>query len=147
MRDAAKLYIRLKETLERLSGQKKRDPLKIIREWELLAKNVLGMIRNENTTVYLVTIPEGLGVTQTERIWEDFKKFGVNIGGLIINTVITDSSGVDTKLLDKRRKIQTSYIDLINKKYSNTARVRLFLQEYEVKGISALKEIEKQLYN
>jgi len=34
MRDAAKLYIRLKETLESLTGREKRDPLKIIREWE-----------------------------------------------------------------------------------------------------------------
>jgi arsenite-transporting ATPase len=147
MRDAAKLYIRLKETLESLTGHKKRDPLRIIREWELLAKNVLDMVRSENTTAYLVTIPEGLGVSQTERIWADFEKFRINIGGVIVNTLIPESSAVDVRLLEKRRKVQASYVELMDEKYSDTNLVKLPLQEYEVKGITALKDVEKQLYS
>ena len=147
MRDAAKLYIRLKETLERLTGQKKRDPLRIIREWELLAKNVLNMIRSEDTIAYLVTIPEGLGVSQTERIWNDFEKFGVNIGGVIVNNLIPESSAVDAMLLEKRRNVQASYVELIDEKYSETNLVKIPLQEYEVKGIIALKDVERQLYS
>lgn len=147
MRDAAKLYIRLKETLERLTGQKKRDPLKIIREWELLAKNVLDMVRSENTTAYLVTIPEGLGVSQTKRIWDDLEKFGVHIGGVIVNTLIPMSSEIDAALLEKRRQVQAGYVDLIDERYSGTNIVKLPLQEYEVKGMTALKDIERQLYS
>lgn len=147
MRDAAKLYIRLKETLESLTGREKRDPLRIIREWEILAKNVLDMVRNKNTTAYLVTIPEGLGVSQTERIWSDFNKFGINIGGVIVNNLIPPSSHVAEDLLKKRWEVQTGYMDIIEKQYSDTLLVKLPLQEYEVKGIKALKLIEKQLYS
>jgi arsenite-transporting ATPase len=146
MRDAAKLYIRLKETLESLTGREKRDPLRIIQEWEILAKNVLDMVRSENTTAYLVTIPEGLGVAQTERIWGDFDKFGIKIGGLIVNHQIPAPT-TTANLLRKRWEVQADYIDAIEKKYTDTLLVKLPLQEYEVKGIKALKSIEKQLYN
>jgi arsenite/tail-anchored protein-transporting ATPase len=146
MRDAAKLYIRLKETLENLTGREKRDPLKIIREWEILAKNVLDMVRSEYTTVYLVTIPEGLGVAQTERIWHDFDKFGINIGGVIVNNLIPDNIILDTGLLQKRRQVQSGYVKTLEKQYDDTKLVKLHLQDYEVKGINALKEVEKELY-
>ena len=147
MRDAAKLYIRLKETLESLTGREKRDPLRIIREWETLAKNVLDMVRSESTTAYLVTIPEGLGVSQTERIWNDLNKFGINIGGVIVNNLIPESAGLSADLLKKRWEVQTQYMEIIEEEYSDTLLVKLPLQEYEVKGIKALKEIEKQLYS
>ena len=147
MRDAAKLYIRLKETLESLTGRKKRDPLKIIREWEILAKNVLDMVRSENTTAYLVTIPEGLGVSQTERIWNDFDKFGIRIGGVIVNNLIPETSSTAADLLTKRWNVQEKYMNKLETQYADTLLVKLPLQEYEVKGINALKEIGKQLYN
>jgi len=147
MRDAAKLYIRLKETLENLTGRKKRDPLKIIREWEILAKNVLDMVRSENTTAYLVTIPEGLGVSQTERIWNDFDKFGIRIGGVIVNNLIPETSSTAADLLTKRWNVQEKYMNKLETQYADTLLVKLPLQEYEVKGINALKEIGKQLYN
>lgn len=147
MRDAAKLYIRLKETLEALTGRKKRDPLKIIGEWEKLAEDVLLMIRAENTVAYLVTIPEGLGVNQTERIKQDLEKFQVNIGGIIINNYIPVEFAIGSDLLKNRVHIQTQYIDELEKLYSESLPiVKLPLQGFEVKGLKALRRIEKQLY-
>ena len=147
MRDAAKLYIRLKETLEALTGRKKRDPLKIIGEWEKLAEDVLLMIRAENTVAYLVTIPEGLGVNQTERIKQDLEKFQVNIGGIIINNYIPVEFAIGSDLLKNRVHVQTQYIDELEKLYSESLPiVKLPLQGFEVKGLKALRRIEKQLY-
>ena len=147
MRDAAKLYIRLKETLESLTGREKRDPLKIIREWEILAKNVLDMVRSQHTTAYLVTIPEGLGVAQTERIWREFDKFGIKIGGVIVNNLIPENVILDTGLLQKRREVQSEYVNTLEEQYVETSLVKLHLQDYEVKGLNALKDVEKELYN
>ncbi len=147
MRDAAKLYIRLKETLEALTGREKRDPLKIIGEWEKLAEDVLLMIRAENTVAYLVTIPEGLGVNQTERIKQDLEKFQVNIGGIIINNYIPVEFAIGSDLLEKRVKVQAQYIDELEKMYSESLPVvKLPLQGFEVKGLEALRRIEEQLY-
>ncbi|TRO62412.1 ATPase [Candidatus Bathyarchaeota archaeon] len=147
MRDAAKLYIRLKETLESLTGREKRDPLRIIREWEILAKSVLDMVRSEHTVAYLVTIPEGLGVSQTERIKHDFEKFGIQIGGVIVNNLISGSEAGVEELLGKRRKVQSQYESLLEEKYTDVNLVKLPLQEFEVKGVDALKRVEKQLYS
>lgn len=147
MRDAAKLYIRLKETLEALTGREKRDPLKIIGEWEKLAEDILLMIRAENTVAYLVTIPEGLGVNQTERIKQDLEKFQVNIGGIIINNYIPVEFAIGSDLLSNRVHVQTQYIDELEKLYSESLPiVKLPLQGFEVKGLKALRRIEKLLY-
>ena len=148
MRDAAKLYIRLKETLESLTGREKRDPLKIIREWEQLAKDVLDMIRAENTTAYLVTIPEGLGVSQTERIKQDLERFDVHIGGIIVNNLIPLEADTSSELLTKRRQIQEKYMKMLEDAYSGwLPLVKLPLQGYEVIGIEALRDIGEQLYS
>ena len=146
MRDAAKLYIRLKETFESITGSKKQDPLKIIHRWELLAKNVLSMVRSKDTVAYLVTIPEGLGVYQTERIKQDFEKFGIKIGGVIVNNLIPDSDQGVEELLNKRRKVQFQYERILETQYADANLVKLNLQEFEVKGVEALKLLEKQLY-
>jgi len=147
MRDAAKLYIRLKETLEHLTGREKRDPLKIIREWEQLAKNVLDMIRSENTTAFLVTIPEGLGVSQTERIKQDLEKFEIQIGGIIVNTLIPQEVDMSSELLSKRRRVQEKYMNILEETYSGKLPLmKLPLQGHEVIGIDVLRDIGKQLY-
>ena len=147
MRDAAKLYIRLKDTLEALTGREKRDPLKIIGEWEKLAEDVLLMVRAENTVVYLVTIPEGLGVSQTERIKKDLEKFQVNIGGIIINNYIPVELAIGSSLLKNRVNVQAQYIDELEKMYSESLPVtKLPLQGFEVKGLEALMRIEEQMY-
>jgi len=147
MRDAAKLYIRLKDTLEALTGREKRDPLKIIGEWEKLAEDVLLMVRAENTVAYLVTIPEGLGVSQTERIKKDLEKFQVNIGGIIINNYIPVELAIGSSLLKNRVNIQAQYIDELEKMYSASLPVtKLPLQGFEVKGLEALMRIEEQMY-
>lgn len=147
MRDAAKLYIRLKETLEHLTGREKRDPLKIIREWEQLAKNVLDMIRSENTTAFLVTIPEGLGVSQTERIKQDLEKFEIQIGGIIVNNLIPQEVDMSSELLSKRRQVQEKYMKILEETYScKLPLMKLPLQGHEVIGIKVLRDIGKQLY-
>jgi len=147
MRDAAKLYIRLKETLESLTGREKRDPLRIIREWEQLAKDVLDMIRSENTTAHLVTIPEGLGVSQTERIKQDLEKFDIHIGGIIVNNVIPLEADSGSELLGKRRQVQEKYVKMLEETYSGRLPlVKLPLQGHEVIGVEALRDIGRQLF-
>jgi anion-transporting ArsA/GET3 family ATPase len=106
------------------------------------------MVRSSNTTAFLVTIPEGLGVSQTERIRHDFERFGIHIVGLIVNTLITERSVGDSLLLSKRKGVQEKYIQILEEQYSETFPIAMLpLQEYEVKGIEALKQIKKELYS
>lgn len=147
MIEAAKLYIKLKETLEKLTGQRKSDPLMMIKKWEKLAADVLDMIRAPETSAYLVTIPEGLGVAQTERTRRDLEQFKIKIDGLIINTMIPIHLGGSSELLQKRIAIQDGYIKEIQELYGTKYAIRVLeLQDFEVKGIEALKKVSKHLY-
>ena len=105
------------------------------------------MVRAENTVAYLVTIPEGLGVNQTERIKRDLEKFQVNIGGIIINNYIPVELAIGSDLLKNRVNVQAQYIDELEKLYSESLPVtNLPLQGFEVKGLEALRRIEEYLY-
>jgi arsenite-transporting ATPase len=147
MRDAARLYIRVQETLKTLTGRERRDPLRIIGEWEKLAKNVLDMIRNDDTTAFLVTIPESLGVNQTERIKDELEKFDVNIGGIIVNHILSDEyDGSD--FFNKRKRVHQRYLKIIEEKFGDEFPIKLLpLKDYEVKGIDALLKVEKELFS
>jgi arsenite-transporting ATPase len=121
--------------------------MKIIGEWQQLAKDVLDMMRTEKTQAFLVTIPEALGVNQTKRVSKDLTKFGINIGGIVINQVLTKEATIDSEFNKKRREIQLKYIDQLEKSYSEKIPViNLSLQPFEVKGINALKQMDKLLF-
>jgi arsenite-transporting ATPase len=145
--EAARLYIKVRSALSALSeGRAKRDPLKIIAKWEHLAQVVLGMMKDEGTLAILVTIPEALGVNQTQRVARDLEKFGIHVRGIIINHVLTEAAA-DSEFNKSRRDMQQKYVEEIDKTYSKTMPVvQLPLQSFEVKGVDALLEVERLLF-
>ena len=145
--EAAKLYVKVRSALSALTeGRAQRDPLKIIKEWEHLAQVVLEMLRDEGTQAYLVTIPEALGVNQTQRVANDLEKFGLNVGGVIINHVLTEEAA-NTGFYRSRREMQLKYVKEIEETYSDSVPVvKLPLQSFEVKGVDALKKVEALLF-
>ena len=145
--EAAKMYVRVRSALDSLTqGRAKKDPLKIIAEWEQLAKDVLDMMRDEDTQAFLVTIPEALGVNQTRRVAKDLDKFGIRVRGVIINHVLT-AEAANSGFIKSRREMQLKYVDEIERTYSPTMPVvHLPLQAFEVKGVEALKNVEMLLF-
>jgi len=145
--EAAKLYVKVRSALSALTeGRAQRDPLKIIKEWEHLAQVVLEMLRDEGTQAYLVTIPEALGVNQTQRVANDLEKFGLHVGGVIINHVLT-AEAANTGFYRSRREMQLKYVDEIERTYSDSVPVvKLPLQSFEVKGVEALRKVEELLF-
>ncbi len=145
--EAAKLYVKVRSALSALTeGRAQRDPLKIIKEWEHLAQVVLEMLKDEGTQAYLVTIPEALGVNQTQRIANDLEKFGLHIGGVIINNVLTEEAA-NTGFYRSRREMQLKYVEEIERTYSDAMPVvKLSLQPFEVKGVEALRKVEELLF-
>jgi len=145
--DAARLYVRVRSALEALTrGRAKRDPLRIIAEWEELAKSVLEMLKDEGTRAFLVTIPEALGVNQTRRVAKELERFGVNVSGVIVNYVLTPEIAT-SEFNMRRREMQLKYIEEIEARYGGAMRVVLIpLLPFEVKGVEALGEVEKLLF-
>ncbi len=145
--EAARLYVRVRGALDALTeGRAKRDPLKIIAEWQELAKNVLDMLRDGKTGAFIVTIAEALAVNQTRRVSRDLERFGIGVRGIVINHVLTEEAA-DSPFNESRRRMQLKYIDELEKLYGGTIPVvRLPLQPFEVKGIEALEKVERLLF-
>jgi arsenite-transporting ATPase len=145
--EAARLYVRVRSALEALTrGRAKRDPLKIIAEWEELSKNVLGMLEDRSTKSFLVTIPEALGVNQTQRVAKELERFGINITGIIVNYVLTPETA-EFEFNRLRRDMQMRYIKILEEQFGDTMPVvQIPLLPFEVRGIEALGRVEELLF-
>jgi arsenite-transporting ATPase len=145
--EAAKMYMRVRKALEALSkGRAKEDPLKMIAKWEQLSKNVLGMMRDETTMGIIVTNPEALCVNQANRVVQDLSKFGINIGGIVINRVLTEEAA-DSEFNKQRRDFQQKYVQELKSTYKDKLPlIQVPLMPFEVKGIDALEKVGNILF-
>lgn len=144
--EAAALYLRLKKTLAKLTGGKERSPLPLIQEWRKLAEKILTMVKDEKTQTIIVTIPEALGVNQTERIIKELENFNMNISKIIINFVLTEELCKCT-FHQQKREIQKKYLSLLENKYSKKPGL-VILPDLpdEVKGIDGISKVENLLF-
>lgn len=144
--EAARLYLRVKGVLRKIRRKKGANPLDIIEDWRKLCERTFNMLRNQNTEAVIVTIPEALGVYQTRRVIDELRNVGIRISKVIVNYVLSEDL-CDCDFLKRRLKIQNTYLNILNEEYSqNPGLIVLPLQPYEVKGIKAIREIEKFLF-
>jgi arsenite/tail-anchored protein-transporting ATPase len=147
---ATKFYMNLYSYLEKLKDtvrlkKGKRSLLEIISGWEDLAENVVRFIRDPAKSEFiLVTIPEALGVKQTERIISDFDEYQLKVNYLIINNVILQA---DCDFHKKRQEMQQAYIQQLTNRYSH--RIQLIetpLFPHEIKGVEKIGRISEILF-
>ncbi len=146
--EASRLYLRVRTALEVLTrGRAKRDPLGIIEDWRRLAEEVLSMLRDRRTTAILVTIPESLGVAQTQRVAEELKSYGIHPSAVIINYLIGEEAASSSELYGKRREMQMGYVRMVEELYGSSMEiVALPLLPFEVKGLKPLREVSNLLF-
>jgi arsenite-transporting ATPase len=134
---------KLKETVKLKKG--KRSLLEIISGWEDLAEKVVNFIRDPQKSEFIiVTIPEALGVKQTERIIKDFDEYQLKVNHLIVNYVIQEA---DCEFHKIRSEMQQNYIKILKNQYSH--RIKLIetpLFPQEIKGVEKIKKISEILF-
>jgi arsenite-transporting ATPase len=134
---------KLKETVKLKTG--KRSLLEIISGWEDLAEKVVAFIRDPQKSEFIiVTIPEALGVKQTERIIKDFDEYQLKVNHLIVNYVIQEA---DCEFHKIRSQMQQDYIKILKDQYSH--RIKLIetpLFPQEIKGIDKIEKISEILF-
>ena len=144
--EAARMYVRVRSALDALTRGTKKNPLKIIAKWEELSKNVLDMMKDETTQAIVVTNPEALCVAQTRRVVDDLEKFGIRVGGIVLNRVLT-AEAADSPFNRNLREVQLKYIEEVNESYRGKLPIaQIPLMDFEVKGVKALKRLEEILY-
>jgi arsenite/tail-anchored protein-transporting ATPase len=147
---ATKFYMNLYSYIEKLKDnvrlkKGKRSLLEIISGWEGLAERVVNFIRNPQTTEFIiVTIPEALGVKQTERIIKDFDEYQLRVNHLIVNHVIREA---DCEFHRLRREMQQGYIQVLRDHYSHRIQLtEVPLSPQEIKGVDRIMKISEILF-
>jgi arsenite-transporting ATPase len=136
-------FEKLKESVKLKKG--KRSLLEIISGWEDLAEKVVSFIRdNQKSDFIIVTIPEALGVRQTERIIKDFDEYQLRVNHLIVNYVIQEA---DCDFHKTRKEMQQSYIKILKDLYSDRIQlIELPLMPHEIKGVGRINKISEILF-
>ncbi len=147
---ATKFYMNLYSYLEKLKEtvklkRGKKSLLEIISGWEVLAEKVVTFIRDPQKSEFIiVTIPEALGVRQTERIIKDFDEYQLKINHLIVNYVIQEA---DCEFHKIRSQMQRSYLKILRDQYGK--RIELIetpLFPHEIKGIERIRKMSEILF-
>ncbi len=147
---ATKFYMNLYSTFDRLKASVKlqtgkRTLLQIISGWRELSQQVMDFIKDQETVANLVvTIPEALGVKQTERIVGELDENGLPVNAMIVNYVIEPA---DCDFHRRRQAMQRKYWQLLEGRYgSRFPLIAVPLSADEVKGIAALRSFGKILF-
>ncbi len=147
---AMRVYMGFTDYIKKVQDITKRKPSRrhiadIIKSWEALAnKCVLFLKDPKNTEFILVTIPEALGVKQSERIVDTFDEYGLALEHLIVNNVIAES---DSPFLASRRDMQQGYLSYLKEKYGQRLEVlEVPLAPSEIKGLERIRQIADILF-
>ena len=145
--EAAKLYVKVRKAVEMLTkGRAKRDPLNIMASWENLAKRVLDILRDKKTHAIIVTIPEALGVHQTEKVFGELEAFGMHVSRIIVNYVVTEDICY-CEFHKQRASMQKCYLTILKERYEKEPGLAILPQlPHEVRGIKAIKKVEELLF-
>jgi arsenite/tail-anchored protein-transporting ATPase len=147
---ATKFYMNLYSYFEKVKDavklkKGKRSLLEIISGWEDLAEKVVDFIRDPQKSEFIiVTIPEALGVRQTERIIKDFDEYQLKVNHLIVNYIIQEA---DCDFHTVRKEMQQNYIRILENQYSpriNLVKAPLF--PHEIKGVERIQKISEVLF-
>jgi len=136
-------FEKLKESVKLRKG--KRSLLEIISGWEHLAEKVVSFIRDPGKSEFIiVTIPEALGVKQTERIITDFDDYQLRVRSLIINYVIEEA---DCEFHRIRSEMQQGYIRVLRDQYAHRiGLIQTPLFPHEIKGVERIRRISDILF-
>jgi arsenite-transporting ATPase len=141
LRVAPRIYLEVQDTFK-LS----QTPfLEIIESWKDLAERTTRFFSDPTKVEFImVTIPEALGVYQSQRVIADLQKHGLDVHYMIINDVIT---APDCDFHRQRVEMQRPYLKMLDDQYGDRMTlIELPLLPYEVKGIERLREVEGILF-
>jgi arsenite-transporting ATPase len=137
-------FEKLKETVKLQKG--KRTLLEIISSWEDLAMKIVDFIRDQEKSEFIiVTIPEALGVKQTERIIRDFDQYELIVKHMIINYVVKEA---DCAFHQARKAMQTEYINILEDRYGERIKlIQVPLAPHEIKGVERIEQVSEILFS
>jgi arsenite-transporting ATPase len=141
LRTAPRIYLEVQDACK-LSTMPFLD---IIESWKELARQITSFLSDpKNVEFILVTIPEALGVYQSQRVIGDLAAHGLDVRHMIVNNVVVSA---DCDFHRQRMEMQRPYLELLKNEYgSRMTLTPLPLLSHEVRGIERLKQVEEILF-
>lgn len=148
---AMKVYIGFTDYIKKVQAVTKRKAggrkiVDIIASWEALSAKVVAFMKDPaNTEFVIVTIPEALGVKQSERVIQTLAEYGLAVNKLVVNNVIAES---DNDFLQSRRQMQQGYLKHLYEEFENRLEVlEMPLAPSEVKGLERIRRVSDILFS
>lgn len=91
------------------------------------------------TAFWFVVIPERLPILETARAAEALERYGIPVGGVIVNRVIP--ADADGEFLARRRAREARYLERIDAELHRYPRVGIPMREGDVVGVAALRDL------
>ena len=141
--------------VERFSGKRKVEKAdEFLLAMKKTVKKVRELLQDPSKTEFVVvTIPEAMGVLETEDLVNDLEKSHIPTNHIIINNIFPENK---CDFCKSRRKNQEKYINEIKKKFSakggsasggkNFTITEVMLQPEEIRGIKNLKNLAEALF-
>jgi arsenite-transporting ATPase len=137
-------FDKLKEAVKLQKGR--RTLLEIISSWEAIALKIVDFIRDQEKSEFIiVTIPEALGVKQTERIIADFDQYELMVNHMIINNVVKEA---DCPFHKARKAMQSEYIKILKDRYGQRIKlIKVPMAPHEIKGVGRIEQVSEILFS
>jgi arsenite/tail-anchored protein-transporting ATPase len=96
------------------------------------------MTDRAQTAFVFVIVPERLPILETERALRVLEKYGIPVGGVIVNRILPD---VDETFIKKRRQREAEYLRTIETTFEAVPLLHLPLFETDIAGLAALRAL------
>ncbi|MFO7872158.1 MAG: TRC40/GET3/ArsA family transport-energizing ATPase [Candidatus Undinarchaeales archaeon] len=97
----------------------------------------------KQTTFVLVTIPQEMAVSETERALEQLNEYKIPVEKIIINQI--QPKNKDCSFCKERRKIQEKRLKELKDKFKNQTLIQVELFKKEIKGKKMLQKFSEKL--
>ena len=142
----ANLRWRYRYMVERFSGKETIEKAdEFLLEMKKTVKKVKSLLQDESKTEFaIVTIPEAMGVLETEDLVKILKESNIPSDHIIVNNIFPKSK---CDFCAKRWEMQSKYIKTIKDNFSEFDITEIELQPQEIRGLDALKKLGKSLFH
>jgi len=113
---------------------------------DFMAKIIGG---GDTTALFYVVIPEQMAIMDTETAIAEFKKFGIELSGIIVNQVYPRELLSDPdvpEFLKSRIRMQQSNMEIIHRKFADKIVAEVRMMDREPKGFAMLEKTANMVY-
>ena len=142
----AGLRWRYRYMVERFSGKERIEKAdEFLLEMKKTVKKVKSLLQDDLRTEFaIITIPEAMGVLETEDLSKTLKESNIPSHHIVINNIFPKSK---CDFCAKRREAQSKYIKTIKDNFSEFDITEIELQPQEIRGLDALRKLSKSLFH